>query len=68
MNTLVSILAEIPEELHESLTEYLENHPSWDQDSVFAAALCLFLSQDGQRGKDYLQGQTVFLENIWEKN
>ena len=43
MNTPVSILAEIPEELHESLRNYLENHPNWDQDRVFAAALSLFL-------------------------
>ncbi|MFN9649871.1 MAG: DUF2811 domain-containing protein, partial [Pseudanabaena sp.] len=27
MNTTVSILAEIPEELHETLKNYLESHP-----------------------------------------
>ncbi|NEO02544.1 MAG: DUF2811 domain-containing protein, partial [Moorea sp. SIO3I7] len=37
MNATVSILAEIPEDLHESLKRYLETHPSWDQDRVFAA-------------------------------
>jgi len=39
MNATVSILTEIPEELHESL---LRTHPDWDQDRVFAAALSLF--------------------------
>lgn len=47
MSQNISILAEIPEELHESLKCYLENHPSWDQDRVFAAALSLFLLQNG---------------------
>ena len=47
MSTTVSILAEIPEELHETLKSYLESHPDWDQDRVFAAALSLFLLQNG---------------------
>ena len=47
MNTTVSIVTEIPEELHESLKYYLETHPTSDQDQVFAAALSLFLLQNG---------------------
>ncbi len=47
MNTTVSILAEIPEDLHESIQDYLETHPDWDQDRVFSAALSLFLLQNG---------------------
>ncbi len=43
MNTSVSILAEIPEILHQSLQQYLETHPGWDQDGVFTAALSFFL-------------------------
>jgi hypothetical protein len=54
MSTTVSILAEIPEELHETLKNYLESHPDWDQDRVFAAALSLFLLQNG--GSDRLGG------------
>ncbi|NUN64866.1 DUF2811 domain-containing protein [Pseudanabaena biceps] len=46
MSTTVSILAEIPEELHETLKNYLDLHPDWDQDRVFAAALSLFLLQN----------------------
>lgn len=48
MHTTVSILSEIPEELHTALTQYLETHPDWDQDRVFAAALSLFLLQNGE--------------------
>jgi predicted TPR repeat methyltransferase len=47
MQSNVSILAEIPEALHESLKIYLEKHTDWDQDRVFAAALSLFLLQNG---------------------
>lgn len=47
MNATVSILTEIPEQLHESLKGYLETHPDWDQDRVFTAALSLFLLQNG---------------------
>lgn len=46
MDSNVSILADIPEELHFSLKNYLETHPHWDQDRVFAAALSLFLLQN----------------------
>ncbi|MCW6038329.1 DUF2811 domain-containing protein [Spirulina subsalsa FACHB-351] len=45
MKTNISILAEIPEELHASLKTYLDTHPNWDQDRVLAAALSLFLLQ-----------------------
>ena len=41
MNPAVSILAEIPEELHSSLKNYLETHPQWDQDQ-FLLPPCLF--------------------------
>lgn len=47
MSTTVSILAEIPEELHETLKSYLDSHPDWDQTRVFSAALSLFLMQNG---------------------
>jgi hypothetical protein len=46
MNATISILAEIPESLHESLKGYLETHPAWDQDRVMTAALSLFLLQN----------------------
>lgn len=47
MTMTISILAEIPEELHDTLKNYLGSHPDWDQDRVFAAALSLFLLQNG---------------------
>ena len=73
MNTSVSILAEIPEDLHLSLKNYLECHPTWDQDRVFAAALSLFLLQN--EGSTTIEGSPhyracarVYLETLFQRS
>ncbi len=48
MNKPISILTEIPEDLHQSLKKYLDTHPHWDQDRVFTTALSLFLRQNNK--------------------
>lgn len=48
MNITVSILTEIPEELYEAVSHYLDAHTDWDQDRVFAAAVSLFLTQNSE--------------------
>ena len=48
MNTTVPILTEIPTILQESMNNYLESHPDWDQNRVLTAALSLFLLQNGE--------------------
>jgi Protein of unknown function (DUF2811) len=70
MNSTVSILAEIPEALHESLSLYLETHPDWDQDRVFTAALSLFLLQNGdsntpEASLGYRRAAQVYLETLF---
>ncbi|MEM8806195.1 MAG: DUF2811 domain-containing protein [Cyanobacteria bacterium P01_D01_bin.44] len=62
MKVTVSILAEIPEELHESLKSFLENHPAWDQDRVFSAALSLFLLQNGESDR---RASRVYLDTLF---
>ncbi|NKB18356.1 MAG: DUF2811 domain-containing protein [Pseudanabaena sp. CRU_2_10] len=67
----VSILAEIPEELHETLKGYLETHPDWDQDRVFAAALSLFLLQNGTcdttaSSRSYRSAAKVYLNTLFQ--
>ena len=46
----IALMAELPETLHEELTQYVENHPDWDQDRAIAAALSLFLRQGPAEG------------------
>jgi hypothetical protein len=72
MNPTVSILTEIPEELHASLRLYLENHPNWDQDRVFAAALSLFLLQNQptkstETSTNYRACARVYLETLFQR-
>ncbi|ACK72853.1 conserved hypothetical protein [Gloeothece citriformis PCC 7424] len=73
MNTSVSILAEIPEELHESLRDYLETHPNWDVDQVFAVALSWFLlkSENAQTPQSSQMSRAcarVYLETLFEQS
>jgi hypothetical protein len=73
MNNTVSILAEIPEALHESLQAYLETHATWDQDRVFAAALSQFLLQSGEgqtpkEAENYRACARVYLETLFEQS
>ncbi|MEL6138204.1 MAG: DUF2811 domain-containing protein [Cyanobacteria bacterium J06628_6] len=65
MQITVSILAEIPEELHESLKHYLEAHSAWDQDRVFSAALSLFLLQNGEGDR---RTSRVYLDSLFNRN
>ncbi|MCL2926074.1 MAG: DUF2811 domain-containing protein [Trichodesmium sp. MAG_R04] len=71
MNVTVSILAEIPEVLHESLKIYLENYSEWDQNRVFSAALSLFLLQNGDSSTPetspyYRQAARIYLETLFQ--
>jgi len=45
MTSTIALMAELPETLHEALTQYVEKHPDWNQDRAIAAALSLFLRQ-----------------------
>ena len=65
MKITVSILAEIPEELHESLKHYLETHTAWDQDRVFSAALSLFLLQNGEADRPTSR---IYLDALFNQN
>ncbi|MBD0266906.1 DUF2811 domain-containing protein [Pseudanabaena sp. FACHB-2040] len=59
----VSLLAEIPEELHEALQNYLDTHPAWSQHRVFCAALSLFLMQNGTRDRSVNQ---IYLDALFD--
>ena len=50
MTPTIALMAELPETLHEELTQYVEKHPDWDQDRAIAAALSLFLRQGPAEG------------------
>lgn len=73
MSISISILTEIPEELHESLQNYLDTHPNWDQDQVFAVALSVFLLQNEKKqaakpSQTYKNCTKVYLENLFQQS
>ena len=61
MNSTVPLFTEIPETLQESMNNYLESHPDWDQNRVLTAALSLFLLQN-------MSGHCLHLTNTTETN
>lgn len=68
----VSLLAEIPKELHQSLMTHLENHPGWGQNRAFAAALSLFLLQNGhsnslESSRNYRRTARVYLDSLFKE-
>lgn len=65
MQATISILAEIPEDLHETLKGYLESHPDWDQDRVFTAAVSLFLLQNGECDR---RAARVYLDTLFKRS
>lgn len=65
MSANVSILAEIPEELHNTLRGYLSSHPDWDQDRVFTAALSLFLLQNGDTDRSAAR---IYLNSLFQRS
>jgi hypothetical protein len=61
--TRVSLLAEIPEELHDALQTYLASHANWSQHRVFCAALSLFLMQNGHCGREV---NRIYLDSLFD--
>ncbi|EKV03472.1 Protein of unknown function (DUF2811) [Leptolyngbya sp. PCC 7375] len=43
----VTLMVEIPEDLHLSIKDYLDTHEMWSQERMMQAALSLFLLQNG---------------------
>ena len=71
MEPTVSMLAEIPEDLHQVLRNYLETHPEWNHDRVFSAALSLFLLQNGtatnlEASRNYRRTARVYLDALFK--
>ncbi len=63
MHHRISLISEIPEDLHKSLTDFLETHPGWDQDRVFSAAISLFLLQNGRRDQ---ATSRIYLDTLFD--
>ena len=47
----VTLMIPVPEELHQETQRFLDAHPSWSQERFFAAAIALFLMQNGTKSR-----------------
>ncbi len=63
MHQRISMISEIPEDLHDCLAVFLEKHPDWDQDRVFSAAISLFLLQNGRRDR---ATSRIYLDTLFD--
>jgi hypothetical protein len=48
---MVSLRAEVPEQLLRAMGQFIERHPNWDQYRLFQAALAGFLVQNGVQNR-----------------
>lgn len=72
MTTTVSLLAEVPEAIHDAMKAFLESKPDWDQDKLFTVALSIFFLQnrslDAAAGnQSQRQVSRIYLDNVFKK-
>lgn len=60
---MVSMLVEIPEDLHEAFQNFLDQNPRWSMERAVCAALSQHLMQNGQ--KDPVVSR-VFLDTTFD--
>ncbi|WP_341529470.1 DUF2811 domain-containing protein [Nostoc sp. UHCC 0302] len=65
MNATLNIFTAVPETLHQSLNNYLEQHPDWDEHRILTAAISLFLLQNADGDRRVAQ---VYLETLFSRN
>ncbi|MEM6839660.1 MAG: DUF2811 domain-containing protein [Cyanobacteria bacterium P01_C01_bin.120] len=56
------LVSEVPEALHEALTQWLDEHPGWDMNRVATASLALLLMQQGDEAAARIYLDTLFEE------
>lgn len=59
---MVSLQADVPEPLLQSMRAFIEAHPNWDQYRLFQAALAGFLVQNGVQSREVTR---CYLANLF---
>ena len=59
---MVSLQADVPEPLLQSMRGFIEAHPNWDQYRLFQAALAGFLVQNGLESREVTR---CYLANLF---
>ncbi len=63
--SFVSLEAEIPEVLFQSLQDFIGSNPSWDQYSVLSSALANFLFQNGCEDRAVTE---IYLNDVFSRS
>ena len=59
----VTLMIPVPEELHQETQRFLDVHPSWSQERFFAAAIALFLMQNGSKNRHVSR---LYLDSLFD--
>ena len=62
---VISIKCELQENLHNAMTEFVEEHPNWDQYRILQAAIAGFLMQKGFHNRDLTR---LYIGNMFSMN
>lgn len=60
----VSLLTDIPQELHQQLTAFLDANPAWHQDDFVTCAIATFLLQMGDSNTI---AERIYLERTYKR-
>jgi len=59
MNNQITLTIDVPEDLHSSLSSFLEKHAAWDYNEVCAIAIARFLRDEQGLGQKLGQGKAI---------
>ena len=62
---VISFKCELQENLQNAMTEFVEDHPNWDQYRILQAAIAGFLMQKGFQSRDLTR---LYVGNMFSMN
>ena len=62
---VISFKCELQENLQNAMTEFVEEHPNWDQYRILQAAIAGFLMQKGFQNRDLTR---LYIGNMFSMN
>ncbi len=62
----ITLSLEVNQEIHQSLLEFLDSHPNWDQNRIVNTSLSLFLIQNSDclSSKNYQACSRAYLHSV----
>ncbi len=69
-NDVVSFIEEVPSPLNDAMSNFMDEHPNWDQYRLIQAAISGFLVQKGVSTREInrIYSQSMFCRKAFSKN